>query len=80
MVPVSIFITDLGNDILESLVGSFCLSISLCVIGCSLDVLDLVLLVKYLMELVDKFHSSISGNLFWSLESADDFSVKEISY
>ena len=79
MVPVSVFITDLGNDVLEGLVGSFCLSISLWVIGCGLDVLDLVFFVKNLMELVDEFHSSISGNLLWSLELADDFSVKKIS-
>ena len=80
MVPVSIFITDLGNDILEGLVGSFCLSISLWVIGCGLDVLNLVLFVKDLMELVDKFCSSISGDLLYGLELADDFSIKEISY
>ena len=44
-------------------------------ISCGLDMLDLVLLVKYLMELIDKFCSSISGNLLWGLELADDFSV-----
>ena len=78
MVPVSVFITDLGNDVLEGLVGSFCLSISLWVIGCGLDVLNLVLFVKNLVKLVDEFRSSISGNLLWSLESVDDFSMKEI--
>ena len=79
MVPVSVFVTDLGNDILEGLVCSFCLSISLWMISCGLDILDLILLVKYLMELVDKFCSSISSDLFWGSESADDFPVKEIS-
>jgi len=78
VVPVSVFITDLGNDILEGLVGSFCLSISLWVIGCGLNVLNLVLFVKNLVELVDKFRSSVCGNLLWGLESADDFSVQEI--
>ena len=78
MVPVFIFIIDLGNDILEGLIGLFHLSISLQVIGCGLDVLDLIFFIKNLIELVDKFCSSISGNLLWSLESADDFPVKEI--
>ena len=47
-------------------------------ISCGLDMLDLILLVENFMKLIDKFYSSISGNLLWGLESADDFSVQEI--
>ena len=79
MVPVSIFITDFGNDILEGLISSFHLSISLRVIGCGLDVLNLILFVEDFIELVDKFCSSVCSNLLRGLESADNFSVQEIS-
>ena len=57
----------------EVVYGGSCLFVLLCpfvwMINCGLDMLDLVLLVKYLMELVVKFCCSIGSDLFWGLES-----------
>ena len=61
MIPMVIMVNDLGQDILKGLVGSFCLSVSLWVVYCSLDVLDFVFLIQDLMKFIDEFHSSVCG-------------------
>ena len=78
MIPVFILVQDLRNDILQCLVGSFGLSISLRVICCGTDVLYLVLLVQDLMKLVDKLCSTIGSNLCWCPEAADNLSMEEL--
>jgi hypothetical protein len=43
-------------------------------------VLDLVFLIHYLMESIDKFHAMVCGDLLRCLVAADDFSVQEVGY
>ena len=80
VIPSSNFLySELGEQILESLVGSLYLTIGLGMIGGRSNVLDLVRSGHRGDKLVDELFALVAGHSCWNSVAADDLFVEERS-